>query len=86
MYIHTNSKSNALDINDKKSLDTTGNWRNENISKYGNISFTRLYSYISLHVHLYNYKSINLLKGGSTKTTLNIGNDYHRQGSLYKHF
>lgn len=51
-----------------------------------NISFTRLYSYISLHVHLYNYKSINLLKGGSTKTTLNIGNDYHRQGLLYKHF
>lgn len=92
MYIHTNSKSyyaegildNALDINDKKSLNTE--WRNENISKYGNISFTRSYSYISLHVHLNNYKSINLLKGGSTKTTLNIGNDYHRQGSLYKHF
>lgn len=41
-------KDNALDINDKKSLDTTGNWRNENISKYGNISFTRSYSYISL--------------------------------------
>lgn len=39
-------KDNALDINDKKSPDT--NWRNENISKYGNISFTRLYSYISL--------------------------------------
>lgn len=53
---------------------------------FQNISFTRLYSYISLHVHLYNYKSINLLKGGSTKTTLNIGNDYHRQGSLYKRF
>lgn len=32
-------KDNALDINDKKSLDTE--WRNENISKYGNISFTR---------------------------------------------
>lgn len=42
MYIHTNSKSNALDINDKKSPDT--DWRNENISKYGNISFTRSYS------------------------------------------
>lgn len=53
-------KDNVLDINDKKSLDTE--WRNENISKYGNISFTRLYSYISLHVHLYNYKSINLLQ------------------------
>lgn len=53
---------------------------------FQNISFTRLYSYISLHVHLYNYKSINLLKGGSTKTTLNIGNDYHRQGLLYKRF
>lgn len=53
---------------------------------FQNISFTRLYSYISLHVHLNNYKSINLLKGGSTKTTLNIGNDYHRQGLLYKHF
>lgn len=79
-------KDNALDINDKKSPDTE--WRNENISKYGNISFTRSYSYISLHVHLnnYRYKSINLLKGGSTKTTLNIGNDYHRQGLLYKHF
>lgn len=35
-------KDNALDINDKKSPDT--NWRNENISKYGNISFTRSYS------------------------------------------
>lgn len=68
MYIHTNSKSNALDINDKKSPDT--DWRNENISKYGNISFTRSYSYISLHVHLNNYKSINLLKGGSTKQHL----------------
>lgn len=60
MYIHTNSKSNALDINDKKSPDTE--LRNENISKYGNISFTRSYSYISLHVHLNNYKSINLLQ------------------------
>lgn len=39
-------KDNALDINDKKSLDTE--LRNENISKYGNISFTRSYSYISL--------------------------------------
>lgn len=84
MYIHTNSKSNALDINDKKSPDT--DWRNENISKYGNISFTRLYSYISLHVHLHNYKSINLLKGGSTKTTLNIRNDYHRQETLLRKF
>lgn len=53
-------KDNALDINDKKSPDTE--LRNENISKYGNISFTRSYSYISLPVHLYNYKSINLLK------------------------
>lgn len=60
MYIHTNSKSNALDINDKKSLDTE--WRNENISKYGNISFTRLYSYISLHIHLNNYKKEVLQK------------------------
>lgn len=77
-------KDNALDINDKKSPDT--NWRNENISKYGNISFTRLYSYISLHVHLHNYKSINLLKGGSTKTTLNIRNDYHRQETLLRKF
>lgn len=29
---------------------------------FQNISFTRLYSYISLHVHLNNYKSINLLQ------------------------
>lgn len=53
-------KDNALDINDKKSLDTE--WRNENISKYGNISFTRSYSYISLHIHLNNYKKEVLQK------------------------
>lgn len=71
-------KDNVLDINDKKLLDIIGNWWNENILKYGNIFFIRLYSYISLYVYLYNYKSINFLKGGFIKIIFNIGNDYYR--------
>lgn len=76
MYIYINFKFNVLDINDKKLLDI--DWRNENILKYGNIFFIRLYSYISLYVYLYNYKSINFLKGGFIKIIFNIGNDYYR--------
>lgn len=53
-------KDNVLDIlNDKKLLDIE--WWNENILKYGNIFFIRLYSYISLYVYLNNYKIINFL-------------------------
>lgn len=37
-------KDNVLDINDKKLLDIIGNWRYENILKYGNIFFIRSYS------------------------------------------
>lgn len=67
-------KDNALDINDKKSLDTE--WRNENISKYGNISFTRSYSYISLHIHLNNYKKEVLQKQHLISVMITTGKVY----------